>query len=186
MDSSPTLGHLAEVLGMGKSTVQRALTGDPGCSSTTRARVVEMAAKLGYRPDPVFATMGSRRRRKPVDEVPLAYLESYGPGEMRAGGLYFEPAKRRADQLGYRLEPINLQTWEGGKDVWKVLYARGFAGVILGSMRRAHLPMLLRNDAVDRSFASRSSKGVHNAVIAEARVGGFTGAGRSSTSRVRA
>ena len=131
---------------MGKSTVQRALTGDPGCSSTTRARVVEMAAKLGYRPDPVFATMGSRRRRKPVDEVPLAYLESYGPGEMRAGGLCFEPAKRRADQLGYRLEPINLQTWEGGKDVWKVLYARGFAGVILGSMRRAHLPMLLRNE----------------------------------------
>ena len=146
MGSSPTLGRLAEVLGMGKSTVQRALTGGPGCSSKTRERVVAMAEKLGYRPDPVFATMGSRRRRKPVDEVPLAYLESYGPGEKRAGGRYFEPAKKRAAELGYRIDRFNLQEWEGAKDLWGVLYARGFAGVILGWMRRGHLPMLLRNE----------------------------------------
>jgi LacI family transcriptional regulator len=147
MSSSPTLGRLAEVLGMGKSTVQRALTGDPGCSPKTRERVLAMAAKLGYRPDPVFASMGSRRQRKPLDEVPLAYLESYGPGEMRAGGRYFDPAAKRAAALGYRLEQINLREWEGAKDIWKVLYARGFVGVILGSMRSGHLPMLLRNEA---------------------------------------
>ncbi len=146
MSSSPTLGHLAKVLGMGKSTVQRALTGDPGCSPKTRERVLAMADKLGYRPDPVFASMGSRRRRKPLDEVPLAYLESYGPGEMRAGGSYFDPAAKRATALGYRVERINLREWEGTKDIWKVLHARGFAGVILGSIRGAHLPMLLRNE----------------------------------------
>lgn len=146
MTSSPTLGRLAEVLGMGKSTIQRALTGDPGCSPKTRERVLAMADKLGYRPDPVFASMGSRRQRKPLNEVPLAYVESYGPGELRAGGRYFDPAARRASALGYRIEHINLRNWEGTADLWKVLYARGFAGVILGSIRSGHLPMLLRNE----------------------------------------
>lgn len=45
------LRELSERLGLSHTTVSRALGGYPDVSTATRARVVEAAERLGYRPD---------------------------------------------------------------------------------------------------------------------------------------
>ena len=63
MFQSPTIRQIAENLGLGKSTVQRALTGQPGISEATRRRVSAAAEKMDYRPDPLYSMLGSQSRR---------------------------------------------------------------------------------------------------------------------------
>ena len=57
-----TLADIAATIGLSPAAVSLALRGKPGVSDTTRARVVEAARSLGYRPLPG----GSRPRQKPL------------------------------------------------------------------------------------------------------------------------
>ncbi|MFH1497504.1 MAG: LacI family DNA-binding transcriptional regulator [Verrucomicrobiota bacterium] len=146
MSPRPTLVDLARHLGVGKSTVQRALSNDPRCNKETAARVREAAEKLGYRPDPVFAAMVSRRQRKTGGGIPIAYLVNVVKAPERVGVLITEWLSARAEQLGYKVEVINLATWDSPRRLWQILYARGFAGVLLGTLRSDYRDLLLGND----------------------------------------
>lgn len=101
---------------------------------------------MGYRPNPLFSTIASRIVAKKLNDVPLAYLDSVYPGEKNPGTTYFAHALRRANELGYRLERINLANWKDPENIWKILYARGFAGILLGRTHPKHLQILLQND----------------------------------------
>lgn len=146
MSPRPTLVDLARHLGVGKSTVQRALSNDPRCNKETAARVREAAERLGYRPDPVFAAMVSRRERRSGDGIPIAYLVNVVEAPERVGMLITERLSARAQQLGYKVEVINLATWDSPRRLWQILYARGFAGVLLGTLRGGYRDLLLGND----------------------------------------
>lgn len=154
---------VAVAAGVSKSTAQRALVNDVRCSPETKARVLAAAEKLGYRPDPVFAAIGSRRRREGAHGTPIAYLETVRKGE-HVGGLYWETARLRAAELGYRLEMVDLSPWQAGRRLWSTLYARGFAGVIVGSVRAERHPLLLGNDRFPAVCAGRIDALPYNTV----------------------
>ncbi len=139
-----TLTEIGRRLGLGKSTVQRAMANDPRCNRETAERVRRAAAKLGYKPDPIFAALASRRARRGGQGIPLALLVDERAGE--EGGHVTQPVVERATELGYRVELINLRAWDTPRRLWKVLYARGVAGVVAKSLRAEHRELLESND----------------------------------------
>jgi len=135
---------VARAAGVGRTTAQRALSNSPRCAAQTRRKVLQAARRLGYKPQPVFAAMGARSRKRLMGDLPLAYLEATD-GPRRAGGAYFEPARVRAAALGYQLDRIDLDRWGAVARLWDVLYARGYAGVLVGGVREEWHPLLLEN-----------------------------------------
>lgn len=158
------LRELARLAGVGKSTAQRALANDPRCHPDTRAKVRALAKEHGYRPDPVFATMASRRKRSGADGLPIAYFDCHEAGR-HMGGLYAEPVRRRAEELGYRIEPVELAEWESPKRMWSVLFSRGVAGAIVGSANRERVPLLLGNERFPIVCAGRIDVMPYNTVM---------------------
>lgn len=147
MPEKPTLRDVATVAGVSKSTAQRALANDPRCAEKTRLKVAATAARMGYVPDPVFAAVGSRRRSRRTDTAaPVAYIVGKKPGTQNVGARYMPHCKNRASELGYRLEEIDLARLEAPHRIWQTLYARGFVGVIIGSVRKDFHEILLAND----------------------------------------
>lgn len=55
------MADLARLAGVSKSTVSRALAGDPRVSETTRRRIADLARQLRYRPNPMAAGLATRR-----------------------------------------------------------------------------------------------------------------------------
>lgn len=144
LSSSVTLLDIARRLGIGKSTVQRALAGSPLCNEETRRLVKQVAEEMGYRPDPVFAALGSRRERRTGRGVPIAHLVD-SLGGPRVGIHYTEYLEQRAEELGYKLETISLSGYKSPRRLWNVLYARGFAGVLASALRAEHQGVLAAN-----------------------------------------
>ena len=88
--------------------------------------------------------MGARSRKKLMGDLPLAYLEA-ADSRHRAGGSYFDAARERAAALGYKLERIDLDTWESVHRIWDVLYAQGYGGILIAGVRSDNHPLLLSN-----------------------------------------
>ena len=149
---------------MGKSTVQRALAGSPLCNEETRRQVMKAAVEMGYRPDPVFAALAARRHRRSADGVPIAYLVGSAPSRPRAGVLYTEQLAKRAGELGYKLEVVNLAAWKSPKRLWNVLYARGFAGALASALRAEYAPFLLANTSFPLVCVGRTDPHPFNTV----------------------
>ena len=61
MDKNVTLFDLADALGISTGTVHRALHDHPGVSAATKARVLQMAQTLGYRPNLAARFLSSKR-----------------------------------------------------------------------------------------------------------------------------
>jgi DNA-binding LacI/PurR family transcriptional regulator len=59
----PRLDDVAAAVGVSPATVSLVLRGVPGPSAVTRERVLEAAARLGYRPDRAASVLASRRSR---------------------------------------------------------------------------------------------------------------------------
>jgi DNA-binding LacI/PurR family transcriptional regulator len=142
MPSPLTIRSLAQQLGLSKSTVQRALAGPSGISPEVRERVQEAARRLGYRPDPLFAILGSQWRKHRRHSAMLAYV--IGSPEVRRGMAHlgagvntFADVKCRAEELGYEVEQISIDELGAGKRMMDVLYNRGIVGVIIGSNIRS-------------------------------------------------
>lgn len=93
----PTLKALANHLGLAVPTVSRALNGYPDISEATRQRVVEAAAALGYRPNPIARQLRTQRtdtvgliipgaRGQFADPFFLSFLDGVGAA-LRESGL---------------------------------------------------------------------------------------------------
>lgn len=147
MPERPNLSDVAAAAGVSKSTAQRALAHDSRCAEKTRKKVLGVAADIGYVPDPVFAAVGARRRAKgKKDAAPLAYLLALNKsGKQRGGANYLPHCKMRATALGYRLEAIDIGKLESPQKLWWTLYAKGFVGVLIGSVRQDFREILLTN-----------------------------------------
>lgn len=66
-----TIREVAAEAGVSVATVSRALRGLPSVAPTTRARVVEVAQRLQYVPDPYAARLASTRTHTIIVAVPL-------------------------------------------------------------------------------------------------------------------
>lgn len=119
-------------------TVSRALRSAPGVGGLLRARVLRVATDLGYRPDPLVSRLMThlRQRRKPTLSAAIATLttlpERAEPHQLRAAR---EGARRRAEELGFRLEGFLVRDpSQPDAALERTLLSRGIEGVLLLQM----------------------------------------------------
>ncbi len=139
---SPTIRDLADKLGLGKSTVQRALTGEGNTSKATCERVLSLAKEIGYHPDPLFSSLAKQRTRNRRDLLDIAYIHS---ANTKAGTYNVEAVTAAAASLGYRAHKIDPSSLGAGQRLMDVLYHRGHVGVILGPVRTPLHATILNN-----------------------------------------
>jgi LacI family transcriptional regulator len=157
--------QLAERLGLSVMTVSRALRNAPGVASTTHRRVLALARRLHYRPDPALAVLNAYRlgRKKRANHEPIAFLTNHPtPNYWKQIGTfirYYEGASQRAEELGYRLEPF----WLGDPELTprrasRILRDRGIRGLLVGPLTKGQSSLDLEWDwfcavALGRSLA---------------------------------
>lgn len=133
-----TTSDIARAAGVHQTTVSLALRNDPRLRASTVQRIKEIAAQLGYVPDPMLAALASyRRSRRPSGQHgALAWVTAWPTRDgWRTNEMFkyfFSGARRRAQAMGYRLE--EFWTKEKGLSphrLSEILYARGMLGLIL-------------------------------------------------------
>lgn len=126
------------------TTVSLALRNHPSIPAATRARIRAAAEALGYRPDPMLASLALYRhslRRKPNGPVALwvtNYPTRMGWRKPKIFVEYFEGARERAEQLGFRLEEFwARETGMTPARLAQIVRARGVHAVLLAPQPRA-------------------------------------------------
>ena len=133
--------EVACAAGVHQTTVSLALRNDPRLPAATRARIREIAERIGYRPDPMLAALSQYRlgRREVKTPTHMAFLLNFHDrAEMQASyphRLFLEGAQRQAEQMGYQLDPfyVGHRVSGAGQRTERVLQARGIVGVILAA-----------------------------------------------------
>ena len=141
MPVKATLQDVATRAGVHRTTVSLALRDHARIPVATRERIKAIAAKLGYRINPLIsALMQSRRSGRTVKHVTLAYVTNYPtrfgwrpPHHDRPD--FFPGAVERARDFGYKLDHFWLA--EPGMTPERfcdILSARGINGLIVGRL----------------------------------------------------
>jgi Transcriptional regulators len=136
MNQRVTHRDIGEKTGFDKSTVSLALRGSPRLPEETRRKIVEMAEKMGYRPDPAIAMLARHRwANQEIDRgVTLVYLVHKKRPELELQRRHLAGARKRAEERGYNLVEFDLSAYPNGAAASKVLFNRGIRGVILPTM----------------------------------------------------
>lgn len=140
----PTQGEIAKAAGVSASTVSRALNNHPGIPVETREHVKEIAARMGYRRNPLVSVLTAQLRKKKllsrkatlgyVTSLPHTRLKEVNPTYLD----FYLGAKARAEDLGYSLDLLWRK--EGnmtGKRFTQILSSRGIKGLIFAPRPRA-------------------------------------------------
>lgn len=96
-----------------------------------------MAEKMGYRPDPMLASLAAYRQGKRPAEIrsSLAWLNLWEEPEVLRGykefDRYWIGAKEVAERMGYSLEEFRWQNGKSGKRLQSILATRGVRGILL-------------------------------------------------------
>lgn len=134
----PTMKAIAAEAGCSVMTVSLALRDHPKISETTRARVREVAARLGYRPNPMVSTLMTHiRSSRPTQyQANLAFLISRRAFAQRwVHEDIYAGVQRRADALGFLVDIFWLDEYgEYPGRLEKVLRSRNIQGVIIGPL----------------------------------------------------
>lgn len=136
-DSRPSLRDIGAALGTSHVTVSLALRDSPRVSVARRAEVKAMAEKMGYRPDPMLASLVAYRQGKRPAEIRscLVWLNQWrDPSELRRFkefDRYWLGASEAAERLGYRLEEMCWRPGESGRRLQTILQTRGVRGILL-------------------------------------------------------
>eukprot|EP01031_Cornospumella_fuschlensis_P011953 gene11953-14618_t len=139
------MSQLAKRAGVHVSTVSRALHGQRSIPEETRRRIQDLAAKLGYRPDPLLnALCAYRKKIKGVQHTPTLAIIATTPNwkENLAHRLYCEGAREWAHSHGYQTEvfvmtPSHLR----GRRLAGILTTRGIRGVIVLPLADVSVPL---------------------------------------------
>jgi len=150
--SRVTIREVAERAGVSVTTVSHALRGFARVPASTRSKVEEAAEALGYRPNPVFRAVGAQHRRsgQHAAGLPLAWLRREMTVNDRPWGpdvTIYPEATLHARALGYDLQILDPIPDCAPEELARVLYARGYAGAIIG--------IGLRRDWIERVDWSR-------------------------------
>lgn len=142
----PNIRDLAARLGISHTTVSLALRNHPSVAEATRRRVQDLAKKTGYHSNALVNALMAQVRKgsriAPSGEV-VAYLTSHsGEDDWRRHPSHlqqFEGAKRRAEELGFMLQPMWLgDRGLGSRQMDRILGARGVRGAILAPLAVDH------------------------------------------------
>ncbi len=143
-----SLRDVGRVAGVSHVTVSLALRNHPDVSPTTRKRIQELAASLGYRPDPMLRALAEYRRTKEKarHQGVLAWLNYYEDPTVLATtyefALFRKGAEMRANELGYKLAEFTptADKIEAAR-LKRILATRGIQGLLLPPQPHAHTLM---------------------------------------------
>jgi LacI family transcriptional regulator len=131
-----TLRQIAEKVGCSRSTVSYALKNDPNISAALRAKVVEAARELGWKPDAKLARQMALVRRTATDHDPpkLAIVINKSHERLRrevTPRMQLRGATVYAEAMGYSPDLFNLEEQPlSPKRLRDILRARGVEGVV--------------------------------------------------------
>jgi LacI family transcriptional regulator len=135
--SRVSISDVARAAGISKAAAGFALQNKPEVSPATRKRVLRIARRLGYAPDPGLASWMARVRGSRVKEFqPIAWLNAHSEKDAwtkyKFLSPYLEGARDRARELGYKIEEIWV--YERGMTMQRLaqmLYQQGIEGAII-------------------------------------------------------
>lgn len=139
-----TLQKIGDACRVSKATVSLALRGHPRISESTRKRIEETAQRLGYQLSPLVSAHAAyvRTARPPKSATVLGYLTNWSCNALSPSKTvnqrYLEGARKRAEELGYRLDQFHLRD-AGMTDrrLRQVLTTRNIVGLIVADLARA-------------------------------------------------
>jgi len=141
MPTKVTQQDIAERAQVDTSSVSLALRGSPRIALETRRYIRAIEEEMGYTPNPlVSALMQSRRRPFCKNSSVIAYVTSLpaatGSDQFNNDPCdYFPGAAKRATELGYRLEHIQLdKSNQTTKPLSLLLSTRGIRGLLIGKL----------------------------------------------------
>ncbi|MEY4487732.1 MAG: hypothetical protein RIQ79_240 [Verrucomicrobiota bacterium] len=138
----PSLRDIARALGMSHVAVSLALRDSPRVSTARRAEVKAMAEKLGYRPDPMLASLVAYRQGKRPAGIRacLGWINQWdSAAELRSYkefNNYWLGAKEAAERLGYHLEEFCWPLGKPAKRMQTILQTRGVRGLLIPPHRQ--------------------------------------------------
>lgn len=117
------------------STVSRALNNDPRLPAETRHRVLELAAAMGYRPDPLLSALASYRRGSGAGRIRpgMAYLRRARPPKQPYQAYHADllrGAQTYAATYGYSVDYLPYERTDDPA-LRRVLAARGVRGLLI-------------------------------------------------------
>jgi LacI family transcriptional regulator len=141
-----TLRDIAEALGVSIGTVDRALNERTGVNPMTKARVLQMAATLGYRPNLAARFLSSRKRLRISINVPAEIALFWD--EVRSG------IQEEAQQLTSSGVDIQLSTFPrfgtGEEEAFERALQSGVHGIIMATGRPKSLRSYIRRASRQR------------------------------------
>src|SRR4051812_20143656 len=154
---------IADAAGVHISTVSLALRNHVRLPAETRQRIQAVAEKLGYSPNPLISLLMARvRRRNASYRGTLAYVHTVAANHPRLGGYvhrnFVAGARRRAGELGYKLDEFFMTPEQGGQQIAGILRARNITGLVVEHIPSAACPD--RRLPFDVSSFAASSLGV--------------------------
>jgi LacI family transcriptional regulator len=104
---------IAREVGLSRAAVSMGLRGDRSIPPTTRKRIEQTALRLGYRPNPLVASLMSlHRQRRSVASVrtTIAFLSCHDWRQYPGYRSMFAGAKERAEEVSCLLEEFQLRS----------------------------------------------------------------------------
>jgi DNA-binding LacI/PurR family transcriptional regulator len=140
-DARVTVRTIAAAAHVSPMTVSRALSNRPRIDPETRARIMKIAERMGYRPDPEVAKLMHhlRNRRKPTFQSVICALTTR-PAEAfnRYTHDLAEGARQRAQALGYGFLLMHVMPGASfRRSLPRILLSRGVEGVLVLPLQEA-------------------------------------------------
>jgi LacI family transcriptional regulator len=132
-----SLRDIAAEIGVSHVTVSLALRGDSRISAERREEIAAAAERLGYRPDPMLASLSAYRQAKRPMEIrsTVAWLNQWpDPRQLRRFqefDAYWRGAHDYAAKLGYRLEEFVIRPDLSPARLQQILLARNVRGILV-------------------------------------------------------
>ncbi len=132
-----SLRDVALAVGVSHVAVSLALRGDARVSASRRVEIRQAAERLGYRPDPMLASLAAYRkaRRAAPISATLAWINQWPEPKalrrLREFDAYWHGAAEAALRLGYRLEEFVVGRELSPERMHAILSARGVRGLLI-------------------------------------------------------
>jgi len=161
MSRAPNMQQVADAAGVSKSAVSLALRDDPRLAAETRRRVQQIAEQLGYRKNPIVASLMSQLRasQTPRFQANFALINCSANRtlfDVPAFADFRRGIRERADASGYGVEEFWAE--EPGVPLGRlrqILHTRSIKGVLVATAREAR-PLFLGHTEFFHEFCFAS------------------------------
>lgn len=133
-----TVYDIAEQAGVSHTTVALALRNHHRISEKRRKEIQQLAAEMGYEPDPFLSTLAAYRAQvhPPRLQSAIAWINHWDQPERLRGAhrefdAYWRGAESAAKRFGYRLEEIRWEPEYSPRRFEQILLTRGIRGVLI-------------------------------------------------------